>query len=82
MGFTCQPQNIVANPNVLFFKADTCEHREKLKAIFPYVLGAVDPEILAAQHELDRIRGQLSRKERELQEMRQVSERWSSELRG
>ena len=82
MGFTCQPQNIVANPNVLFFKADTYEHREKLKAIFPYVLKAIDPQILAAQHELDRVRGQLTRKESELQKMRQVSDRWSSELRG
>jgi hypothetical protein len=41
MAFTFQPQNIVANPNVMFFKADMSEHREKLKTIFPYVLGAV-----------------------------------------
>ena len=33
---------------VLFFNADTTEHREKLKAIFPYVLGALTPEMLAA----------------------------------
>jgi hypothetical protein len=41
MAFTFQPQNVVANPDVMFFKADTTEHREKLKTIFPYVLGAV-----------------------------------------
>src|SRR5262249_6692234 len=41
MAFTFQPQNIVANPNVLFFKSDTTEHREKLKTIFPYILGAI-----------------------------------------
>jgi hypothetical protein len=46
MAFTFQPQNIIANPNVLFFKTDTTEHREKLKTIFPYVLGAVTPAIL------------------------------------
>ena len=34
MAFTFPPQNIVANPDVLFFKADTFEHREKLKSIF------------------------------------------------
>lgn len=28
--FTFQPQNVVANPDVLFFKANTYEHREKL----------------------------------------------------
>jgi hypothetical protein len=44
MAFTFQPQNIVANPNVMFFKADTTEHREKLKTIFPYVLGAITAE--------------------------------------
>ena len=40
MAFTFQPQNVVANPDVLFFKADTYEHREKLKTIFPYVLNS------------------------------------------
>ena len=46
MAFVFQPQNVVANPDVLFFKADTNEHREKLKNIFPYVLGAVTPQTL------------------------------------
>ena len=31
--FTFQPQNIVANPDVLFFKTNTYEHREKLRKI-------------------------------------------------
>ena len=48
MAFLFQPQNVVANPDVFFFKADTDEHREKLKTIFPYVLGAVTPDILIA----------------------------------
>ena len=43
VAFMFQPQNVVANPNVLFYKTDSYEHREKLKAIFPYVLGAVTP---------------------------------------
>ncbi len=34
MAFTFQPQNIVANQNILFFKADTHEHREKLRTVF------------------------------------------------
>jgi hypothetical protein len=37
--FIFQPQNIVANPNALFYKADTVDHRQKLRSIFPYVLG-------------------------------------------
>lgn len=81
MAFTFQSQNIVANPDVLFFKADTYEHREKLKTVFPYVLKAVTPETLAAKHELDFVSRQLARKERELESITRVSERWQSELR-
>src|SRR5258708_202553 len=81
MAFTFQPQNIVANQNVLFFKADTHEHREKLRTIFPYVLGAISPEILAKQHELSQLRRDLSRKERELSALREISVRWISEIR-
>jgi hypothetical protein len=47
MAFNFQPQNIVANPDVMFFKADTTEHREKLKTIFPYILGAVTSALRA-----------------------------------
>ena len=50
--FNFQPQHIVANPYTLFFKADTTEHREKLRAIFPLVLGAIDSSTLAKQREL------------------------------
>jgi len=81
MAFTFQPQNIVANQNVLFFKADTHEHREKLRTIFPYVLGALSPEILAKQHELSQLRKDLQRKERELKTLQSVSERWVAEIR-
>lgn len=81
MAFTFQPQNIVANPDVLFFKADTFEHREKLKTIFPYVLNAVTAQVLAAQHECDTVRREIARKERELANLRRVSERWNAELR-
>ena len=46
MAFTFQPQYIVANPMVLYFNADTSEHRDKLKAIYPYVLGALTRKCL------------------------------------
>jgi len=79
--FIFQPQNIVANPNVLFYKADTHEHREKLRTIFPYVLGAVTPDLLAKQHELNQLKRILRKKETELYNIRQVSERWLAEIR-
>jgi hypothetical protein len=81
MAFVFQPQNVVANPDVLFFKADTNEHREKLKSIFPYVLGAVTPQTLIDRWELDSLRKTLRRKERELLNIRAVSGRWQSEAR-
>lgn len=81
MAFVFQPQNVVANPDVLFFKADTNEHREKLKNIFPYVLGAVTPQTLMDRWELDGLRKTLRRKERELLNIRTVSGRWQSEAR-
>ena len=81
VAFTFQPQNIVANPDVLFFKADTYQHREKLRTIFPYVLQAIGPETLAAQHELGSVQRELGRKERELRDLQELSERWQGELR-
>ncbi|MGO4382483.1 DUF3732 domain-containing protein [Pseudoduganella sp. RAF53_2] len=76
MAFTFQPQNIVANPDVLFFKADTTEHREKLKTIFPYVLGAITPELLQARHELEHLHRALRRKEGELKARQGEGTRW------
>ncbi|SDH23932.1 Protein of unknown function [Paraburkholderia steynii] len=79
--FTFQPQNVVANPDVLFFKTNTYEHREKLRKIFPYVLGAITPALMAKQFELNRTRQLLRRKERELKDAQEVSARWLADLR-
>lgn len=82
MAFTMQPQNIIANQNVLFYRADSFEHREKLRTIFPYVLDAISAETLARQHELADVARELRRKERELAAVREVSQRWVGEIRG
>jgi hypothetical protein len=79
MAFMFQPQNIVANPDVMFFKADTTEHREKLKTIFPYLLGAISSELLQARHELDRITRALRRKESELRARKSSGAAWQRE---
>ncbi|MBN8468799.1 DUF3732 domain-containing protein [Corallococcus exiguus] len=80
LAFTFQPQNIVANPDVLFFKADTMEHKEKLRTIFPYVLGAITPDVLARQWEMEQLLRELRRKERELEAQKTASARWRAEL--
>lgn len=79
--FLFQPQNIVANPDILFYKADTYEHREKLRTIFPYILNAVTADLLAKQHELAQLRKEFRRKQRELASIKEVSERWLAEIR-
>jgi hypothetical protein len=79
MAFTFQPQSIVANPNVLFYKADTTEHREKLKTIFPYLLQAITAEVLQARHELDRLNRILRRRESDLRAMQVAGNAWRLE---
>jgi hypothetical protein len=79
--FVFQPQNVIANPDVFFFRADTHEHRQKLRTIFPYVLGAITPETLAKEHELRLLEADLRRKERELREVQEVSARWMAEIK-
>ena len=79
MAFTFQPQNIVANPDVMFFKADTTEHREKLRTIFPYVLQAVTADVLQARHELDRLGRILRRRENELRALITAGNAWKLE---
>ncbi len=51
-----------------------------MRTIFPYVLGALTPEMLVARWELDAITKLLRRKERELATIRQVSVRWQMEV--
>ena len=72
--FNFQPQNIIANPEVLFFKADTFEHREKLRTIFPYVLGVLTPEIMAMRYRLDELRREERALARQLESLRQSAE--------
>lgn len=80
--FMFQPQYIVANPAVLYFNADTTEHREKLRAIFPYVLGALTADMLAAKWEIDKLQRRLRRKEAELTAMRSSVRTWQVEAQG
>lgn len=82
MAFLFQPQNIIANADVLFYKADTMEHRKKLIDVFPYALGAVTPEVLAKRKEIDRLTKLAERYERDLTQIRVVAESWKQEVAG
>lgn len=79
MAFTFLPQNVIANPDVLYFKADTTEHREKLKTVFPYILNAVTEEVLAMSWELDRLVKKLRHKETALNDSKASVGIWVGE---
>ncbi len=78
--FNFQPQNIIANPDVLFFKADTVEHREKLRTIFPYVLGVVTADVLAKRYRLEELKREERRLAREIDGLKSTSDRWLADL--
>ena len=82
MAFIFQPQNIVANPDVLFFGADTTEHREKLRTVFPYALNAVTAGMLAARWEMSQLQRRLRRLERELEAATSTVDVWRTEAHG
>ena len=82
MAFIFQPQNIVANADVMFYKTDTMEHRQRLINIFPYALGAVTPKVLAARQELEKLRKQRDRLLRDIEAVKDVSEQWRHEVAG
>lgn len=80
--FNFLPQHVVANPYTLLFKADTTEHRQKLRTIFPFVLGAVSAQHLLAEHEREDLRKRIQRLEVERDRRRRAAETWKAEASG
>jgi len=78
--FNFQPQHIVANPYTFFFKADTTEHREKLRIIFPLALGAIDSGTLAKQRELKDTEREHDKLRRELEVRIKAARAWEAEV--
>lgn len=78
--FNFQPQHIVANPYTFFFKADTTEHREKLRIIFPLVLGAIGAGDLALQRELKDAEREHERLQREQNARLNAARAWEAEV--
>ncbi len=77
--FNFLPQHIVANPYTLFFKSDTTEHRQKLRTIFPFVLGAVSTEYLLAEAERADIDRRRKRLQIELDRRKSANDAWQGE---
>lgn len=81
MSFCFQPQNVVANANILFYKTDKTKHRNKLINIFPYVLGAITPEVLSARQELMDLQRKLKKKESDYEKLCELTIRWENEIK-
>jgi hypothetical protein len=81
MAFVFQAQHIVANPYTLFYKADTTEHREKLKTIFPFILGSIDANHLSLRHQLAELERELDRRKRQLDGIRKAAALWLAQLK-
>lgn len=81
MSFVFQPQYIIASPRTLFYRSDTYDHREKLKTIFPYVLGAIDNQVLRAQEEIKELLKEASILEKEIENNEKLSLKWNSQIK-
>lgn len=76
------PQYIVANPYALFYKADRPDHREKLRAVFPLILGVDEQESLVLRHEQRALMRELRPLEAEREQNRELKERWHGKAFG
>lgn len=74
LAFTFQPQHIVANPYTLYYKADTIEHKLKLKTIFPLALGLVTAESLEIERRLATLKEELRKKQLLFEEKNRIKD--------
>lgn len=77
-----QSQDIIANQGIMFYKTHMTEHREKLKRWFPYIIGAETAELINAKEELKQIKSELTKKEKEYAQAKNVSEEWLNNVKG
>lgn len=54
-----QPQTIIANPEVLFYKCNVPIYAERLRLIFPFLLNAISPEWYAQREEMRFLRNEI-----------------------
>jgi Chromosome segregation ATPases len=72
IAFNFQPQHIIANPYTLYYKADTIEHKLKLRTIFPLALGLVTAESLEVESRLKTLRDELRKKQLLMEEKNKI----------
>lgn len=80
--FNFLPQHIVANPNTMFEKADSSQHREKLRNILPLVLGVITNDDLLRRNRIKDLRDELRILEAELRTKQNATEAWRANAIG
>ena len=78
--FQFQTQNIIANPSTMFYKTDSWEHLQRLKTIFPLVLGYKSYEILKLDKEISSLEFDKKKKESKLEDVKRQYENWQSDI--
>ncbi|MFZ6677264.1 DUF3732 domain-containing protein [Undibacterium sp. Tian12W] len=78
--FNFLPQHIVANPNTLFYKADSYDHKEKLKKVMPFALGIIDNEYAAKERERVQLQRTLDELVKQRDTLRRSMKTWDSDV--
>ncbi|WP_437370504.1 DUF3732 domain-containing protein [Maribacter litoralis] len=78
--FQFQTQNIIANPSTMFYKTDSWEHLQKLKTIFPLILGYSSYDIILLENEISELEKKKARLVNTLENLKEQYENWQSEV--
>ncbi|WP_139957373.1 DUF3732 domain-containing protein [Flavicella sediminum] len=78
--FQFQTQNIIANPSTMFYKTDTWEHLQKLKTVFPLILGYKSYEILELEKEIQELETVKNNKLKKFEEIKLQYNSWQSDI--
>jgi hypothetical protein len=82
VSFLFQPQYLIANQRTLLYKTDSYQNREKLKSIFPYVLGAVNNQTLRLENELISLQKEIKKVEKLYELSHSALNKWLGEIKG
>ncbi len=78
--FQFQTQNIIANPTNMFYKTDSWEHLQKLKTIFPLILGYKSYEIIDLEREINELEKDKNKKVAIFEQIKTQYENWQSSI--
>ncbi|SDI11208.1 Protein of unknown function [Chryseobacterium taeanense] len=78
--FQFQTQNIIANPTTMFYKTDSWEHLQKLKTIFPLILGYKSYEIIDLEREINELERVKNRKVITFEHIKAQYENWQANV--